>query len=848
MNSATVAISVDVQNLTLNGSAIGQSSVPGEGHYHIYLDNVWLRAEVALDTFLAGVTSGAHNLRVELAENNHTELGYGDQANFTVQPAAPRLVILSPGNSSAWPSNSVELHLRVENFTLNAGAIGGAAVAGEGHYLLTVDGAEVAEAAGLWYNVTRLSGGPAHVIRVELVGNDGASLAVPTYDQISIRLGAGAPWLLLNVPLSNVSIDAASLPVDFFVANFTLDGAAILQPPSPGRGHYIAWLDGVSLGPGVDNPLLLTDLAQGTHSLWVELVNNDNTPLTARVVDGGTFTVAPGAARVTITSPADPTTINASSVRVDFEVANFSLSAAHIGQTNVAGEGHWHVFVDGNDAGEGTSAEALVSDLTTGPHVVTIELLNNDRTPLVWPTFDAVRIVVQPSAPRITITSPATTTVTVASSSVELTIQVQNFQLNASQIGLAPRAGQGHWHLFVDGVYRGFGTSLNPLAAQMTPGTHSVVVELFNNNHSPLLWPAFDQIAVVVPDGSPTLSILSPTTGANLPLNFTALKVGVANFSVVDKRDQAPVAGEGHWHIFLDGAFYGMAYTPTFLLLDLAPGQHTARAVLVGNNHVFVSPLVADEVSFSVQGLRASIHITAPNDGGILYGDSTTLSVNIVNFTVQPGKVGQPPVLGEGHWHFLLDNQYVTYVTNLSYPVVGLAPGDHTLTARLYNNDHSPLDFRIESVVTLHVAGAPHIVVTSPANGLVTSDRSVEITVATTNFTLDPLSMGTANQLSHGHYHVYIDENLSTMESDLSATVSNLSIGVHFIRIVLVNRDHSPIGAPGSEALLVVTVVEAAGGEGINNGLLVIVIGLIGAIAGAAVATALLLRRRKPDA
>ena len=80
------------------------------------------------------------------------------------------------------------------------------------------------------------------------------------------------------------------------------------------------------------------------------------------------------------------------------------------------------------------------------------------------------------------------------------------------------------------------------------------------------------------------------------------------------------------------------------------------------------------------------------------------------------------------------------------------------------------------------------------------------------------------------------------MESDLNATVSALPLGAHVIRIVLVNRDHSPLGVANSEAQLIVTVVAPTppGGDGST----LLMVGVLAGVAGAAAAAALLVRRR----
>jgi hypothetical protein len=845
IGSGTVELSLNITNITMNGSAIGQAPVAGEGHYHIYLDNNWLGAFYLMQAYIPNVPQGAHAIRIEIAQNDHSEIGANDSVNITVQSGAPRVLITDPAASSAWGSSSAELGVLVGNFTLNGAAIGGANVAGEGHFAVSVNGALVVSLTALRFNVSGLRIGALNVIRVELVNNDGSALATPAYDELRLTPAtSGVPEFNIAASLNGAVVNASSLAVLFTLSNFTLDSASIGLAPVAGHGHYRVLLDGGDLGPGADAPARLADLAPGPHTVALELANNDFTPLAPRVVSWVQFSVAALAPRITITSPPDPANVNASSVELSISVGNFTLAGAKIGQAAAVGEGHYHLFVDGIYLSYGADTQVLVSDLSEGPHTVMVELHQNDHSNLTWPAFDFVRVVVVRGAPKVTILSPAGGD-HVDSSSVDLTFVIANFTLDPSAIGLPPVAGRGHWHLFVDGVYRGLGTSLTATATRLMPGTHAIVVELYNNDHTDLIWAAFDQVTVTVNAGSPSVTILDPTPSTALPLNFTVLRVAAQNFSVVDKPDQTPVAGEGHWHIFVDGAFYGMAYTTSAVVEGLLAGQHTVRVVLVGNNHVFVSPNVVDEVTITVVGKRPEIHIASPVSGTVLYGDTADLAVTLANFTLAPGAIGQAPVMGEGHYHIFVDGAYLTFTASTSYTLTGLSIGSHNVTVVLYNNDHSPLAIRVAATTVLQVEGDPHLTISAPANGTVSSLSTVTLTVAVSNFTLEAVpTTAIANVPGHGHYHIWVDGIFSSMATGPEATIANLPLGAHVIQLFLVNNDHSAVGTANSTATVIVTIVApTAPAKGFLPGF-----DLAEAVAavGAAAAFAAFSRGRKP--
>jgi hypothetical protein len=809
IDSGTVEISVNITNITMNGSAIGHPPVAGEGHYHIYLDSNWLGAFYLMQAYIPNVAQGPHSIRIEIAQNDHTEIGVNDSANITVLAGAPRIFISDPGPSSAWGSSSAELGVLVGNLTLNGAAIGSANRAGEGHIEVRLNGALSFSTAALRFNVSGLNIGALNVIHVELVNNDGSALAERSYDELHLTPAtSGVPEFSIAPSLRGAVVNASALAVPFTLTNFTLDPSSLGRAPVALHGHYRVLLDGTDLGPAAETPARVADLAPGPHTLVLELRNNDFSPLAPRVVSWIEFTVAALAPRITITSPSDPANVNASSVELSFSVGNFTLAADKIGQAPAPGEGHWHLFVDGVYLSNGAEAVVLVSDLSEGPHVLMLELHQNDHSNFTWPAFDFVRVVVLPGAPRVTIATPAGGA-DIGSSSVEVTFAVSNFTLDPAAVGLPPVPGRGHWHLFVDGVYRGFGAALTATATRMQPGTHTIVVELYNNNHTDLTWPAFDQVTVFVSAGSPFVAILDPTSASSLPLNFTVVRVAVENFSVVDKPDQTPVAGEGHWHIFVDGAFYGMAYASTAVVEGLSAGQHTIRVVLVGNNHVFVSPNVVDEVSVAVGGKRAEIHIASPSTGTILYGDTATLNVTFANFTLAPTHISQPPVIGEGHYHIFIDGVYLTFTAEPSYTLTGLALGDHNVTAVLYNNDHSPLGIRVASTILLHVAGDPHLGITSPSNGAVSPQGTLTLSLEVSNFTLEAVpATPTANVPGHGHYHIWVDGVFHSMATGPEATVADLPVGPHVIRVFLVNNDHSAVGTANSTSTVTVTIVE----------------------------------------
>ena len=68
---------------------------------------------------------------------------------------------------------------------------------------------------------------------------------------------------------------------------------------------------------------------------------------------------------------------------ITYTTTNFNLSADHMDKTNVQGEGHLHLYVDGKQkAMLSKNAPVRLTNLATGKHEIKIELQQNDHTDL----------------------------------------------------------------------------------------------------------------------------------------------------------------------------------------------------------------------------------------------------------------------------------------------------------------------------------------------------------------------------------------------------------------------------------------------------------------------------------
>jgi hypothetical protein len=71
------------------------------------------------------------------------------------------------------------------------------------------------------------------------------------------------------------------------------------------------------------------------------------------------------------------------SATITYQVSNLHLSADHMGGTDVQGEGHLHLTVDGKQkAMLNTDSPVILENLSTGKHTIKLDLQSNDHKAL----------------------------------------------------------------------------------------------------------------------------------------------------------------------------------------------------------------------------------------------------------------------------------------------------------------------------------------------------------------------------------------------------------------------------------------------------------------------------------
>jgi len=222
---------------------------------------------------------------------------------------------------------------------------------------------------------------------------------------------------------------------------------------------------------------------------------------------------------------------------------------------------------------------------------------------------------------------------------------------------------------------------------------------------------------------APSLTIVSPTDGVVIG-NGTRVLVQflVSNFAFVQPGRVGQIASpnEGHANVLLDAQLVRLLTDVEPFSLPLISGPHLIRIQLVADNGTALNPDVSASVHVvATQGPGAGvprITILSPRPAEST-GHGIYVSYRIENFTLVEPR-GQPNAPNEGHVQLLVEKQVVMEVIQYE-PVllVSLPEGDITISARLVNNDNTPLNPDATSNVLIHVVASSAVSLPLVSNG-----------------------------------------------------------------------------------------------------------------------------------
>jgi hypothetical protein len=176
--------------------------------------------------------------------------------------------------------------------------------------------------------------------------------------------------------------------------------------------------------------------------------------------------------------------------------------------------------------------------------------------------------------PTIAVVSPQPGE-TVTSDDIDVQVEVSDFTVDCAKAGRPNEDGVGHIHLMIDGMSMAqlanfyCGDSFTVPGDGLTPGKHTLIVDLATNDHLDLMETAQEveidyqpTNPVPLPEaedkGTPGVELVSPTDGVTVPPQFT-IEVKPVNFEPSEELEgKQNVPGYGHWHVFVDTPMGGM--------------------------------------------------------------------------------------------------------------------------------------------------------------------------------------------------------------------------------------------------------------------------------------------------
>ncbi|HEX2171410.1 MAG TPA: hypothetical protein VHL09_03055 [Dehalococcoidia bacterium] len=121
----------------------------------------------------------------------------------------------------------------------------------------------------------------------------------------------------------------------------------------------------------------------------------------ARGQPAGQPATSAGPVSAQIAYPPDGQIIALQPMLVQLDISGIRLDAGQLDAPSAPGVGHWLLLIDRVEVASGDAREIHLSGLPTGSHELTLQVRNNDRSPLVPPVSDTITICVEVCSPGV---------------------------------------------------------------------------------------------------------------------------------------------------------------------------------------------------------------------------------------------------------------------------------------------------------------------------------------------------------------------------------------------------------------------------------------------------------------
>jgi hypothetical protein len=230
----------------------------------------------------------------------------------------------------------------------------------------------------------------------------------------------------------------------------------------------------------------------------------------------------------------------------------------------------------------------------------------------------------------------------------------------------------------------------------------------------------------------PSVQITSPENLTGLNMGSITVVIKVNEFKLTNSSGQGNTSGEGHVHYYMDvetpitpgqpavtsAGTYAESSSISYVWKNVGTGDHKFSVQLVNNDHTPLNPPAIAAVSLRVTAAAGmpAVVIVSPRDGEVITGNSVVITAEGANFNLID-KIGQTNAPNEGHLMFYQDVEAPTIqgpqattrpdsyfaAAAASHTWTGLAPGTHTFSIQLVNNNNTPINPPVSAKITITV-------------------------------------------------------------------------------------------------------------------------------------------------
>jgi hypothetical protein len=356
---------------------------------------------------------------------------------------------------------------------------------------------------------------------------------------------------------------------------------------APDEVLWRLYVDGVDMGRS-GGPVQIVDVLEfRSHRAEAELLSAATLEPVPDVPRSEVeFQLVGGTPEVRVLNPQPDAIVSPELFEVHYEVDSFILSPEGIGGENQPGSGHVQVFVDDTLFDTDTSGVAEVAGAPPGARTLRVLLANNDGTPVGGGAEVALPVLVQSASVQIIDPTEGST---VTGPGVVARYDVSAFTLS-DQIGGQPVQGEGHVHIYLDGVYSGLNFSGEITLDEVNGCDHTLRLKLALADHTELA-----AEGLVAFSYRPCVAIGAPAEDDQLAGPLVTVQYESLGFEL-DPGEVSGVPTGRHVHIYLDGTFIDTDTSGAAMDLPVSgAGPHELEIRLANPGHV-VGLETSDEV------------------------------------------------------------------------------------------------------------------------------------------------------------------------------------------------------------------------------------------------------------